>query len=134
MMWDNDLCTSSQKWIKTKTKTFICFNNKGNEVIAWCSLNVWSCIFLSRHRHCMWCHHWCSLHHICASWVSNDNVHQNSKARFGDNDIHSSLDVMREKVRNLPLNMWSIFQSNTCNNISKCVMGWCTFIPTRTPK
>jgi hypothetical protein len=26
-------------------KTPICFNSNGNDVIIWCSLNVWSCIF-----------------------------------------------------------------------------------------
>jgi len=34
------LCTSSQKWIKTKMKTPLCFNNKGNEIITWCSFNI----------------------------------------------------------------------------------------------
>jgi hypothetical protein len=42
---------------------------------------------------------------------------------FNDNDSHSSLNVAREKVGDLLLNMHSTLQNNSCNNISKCTVG-----------
>jgi len=98
MKHGNGLCTCRQKWIKTKMKTPICFNTKGNEVITWCLLSIWSCLLLSNHHCCMCCCHWCSLQNIYASWVSYDDIHQGSKVIFSDKDIHSSLGVAREKV------------------------------------
>jgi len=81
------------------------------------------------------CYHCqCSLHHICVSQVNNDNIHQSLEALFGDKDIHSLLSVVREKVRDLPLNMCFTFQSNSYNNILKCVMGYYTLIPVGTLK
>jgi hypothetical protein len=65
------------------------------------------------------------------SRVSNDNVHQSLEVVFGDKEIHSLLGVAKEKVGNLPLNMCSTLQNNSCNNIPKCVMGYCIFILTR---
>ncbi len=41
------------------------------------------------------------------SWVSNDDVHQGSETFSDDKDIHSSLGVVKEKVRDLLLNMCS---------------------------
>jgi hypothetical protein len=64
-------------------------------------------------------------HHICAGRVNNDDVHQGLKIT-GDKNIHSFLSVVREKVGNLPLNICSTLQSNSCDNISKCIMGYCT--------
>jgi hypothetical protein len=75
------------------------------------------------------CCHRCSLHHIYTSWVNNDNIHQSPEAISSDKDIHSLLGVAKEKVEDLPLNMCSTFQSNSCENISKFVAGCCTFIP-----
>jgi hypothetical protein len=66
------------------------------------------------------------LHHICASWVNNN---QGPKTIFNDKDIHSSSNVTKEKVGDLPLNMCSILQINSCNNIPKCIMGCYMFIP-----
>jgi len=43
----------------------------------------------------------CLLHHIYASWVNNDNVHQSSKAIFGDKNIHLLSGVVKEKVGDL---------------------------------
>lgn len=80
MMCDNNMCTRDYEWIKMIMKTSICVNSKGNELISWCSFNVQSCFFLSNHRRFICYCHWCSLHHIGASWVSNDNVHQSTKA------------------------------------------------------
>jgi hypothetical protein len=68
----------------------------------------------------------CSLHHIYASWDSNDDIQQSSNF-FSNDDICSLLGVAREKVGNLPLNMCSTFQNNSHDNISKCIMGYCTF-------
>jgi hypothetical protein len=62
-------------------------------------------------------------------WVNNDNVHQSLKIVFSDKDIHSSLGVVKEKVEDLPLNMCSTFQNNSCKNISKCIVGCYMFIP-----
>jgi len=62
-----------------------------------------------------------------------NNVHQHLKAIFGDKNIHSLMGVAKEKVGDLPLNMCAILQSNNCDNISKCIMGYCTFIYKRHP-
>jgi hypothetical protein len=127
MTHDSGLCTSDKKWIKTKMKTFICLNSKGNEIITWGLFNVWLCFFLNNH-HCYMCYRCqCSLHHICVSQVSNDDVHQSSKVVFDDKNIHLLSSVVREKVENLPPNMCSTFQNNNCNNILKCIMGCFTF-------
>jgi hypothetical protein len=75
-------------------------------------LNVWLCILLNNHHCCMCYHHWCSLHHNCASWISNDDIHQGLEIVSGDKDVHSSLYVARSKVRDLLSNMCSILQSN----------------------
>jgi hypothetical protein len=73
------------------------------------------------------------LHHICVSQIINDDVHQGPKAISGDKDIHSSLGVAREKVGDF-VNMCSILQSNTCDSILKCIMGYYMFIPIGAPK
>jgi hypothetical protein len=74
-------------------------------------------------------HHQRSLHHICANWVSNDDIHQGSEAIFGDKDIHSSLGVMKKKVGDILLNMCSTFQNNSWDYILKCIMAYYMFIP-----
>jgi hypothetical protein len=73
--------------------------------------------FLLEQLHqCMCCHHRrCSLHHICASHVSNDNVHQGPETISTDKDIHLSLNVVRELVGDHPLNMCSTLQNNSYN-------------------
>jgi len=110
-------------------KTPIHLNSKGNEVITWCSLSIWSCLFLNKH-HCYMCYRRpCSLHHICMSWVSNDDVHQSLNVVFDDKNIQLLSCVVREKVGNLPTNMCSILQNNSYDNISKCIMGCCTLTP-----
>jgi hypothetical protein len=110
MMCNNGWCTSGQKWTTTRMKTFIRLNSKGNEIIIWCLSNIWSCLLLNNHHCCMCCCCWCPLHHICVSWINNHDVHQGPKVVSSDKYIHSSLGVMREKVRNLLLNMYSIFK------------------------
>ncbi len=122
MTCNSVLCKSDKKWIKTKMKTPIHFNNKGNEIIAWCPLNIWLCLLLSSHHCCVCCCRWCSLHHICASWINNDNVHQHPEIIFGDKDIHSSLGVAREKVRDLPLNMCAPLSTTIITIISLNVL------------
>jgi hypothetical protein len=121
MTHNSGLCTSAQKWIKTKMETPIHFNNKWNEVITWCSLNIWLCFLLSSHHSCMFYCRQCSLHHICTNQINNDDVHQGPKVVSSDKDIYSSLGVAREKVGDLLWNMCSILQNNSCNNISKCI-------------
>jgi hypothetical protein len=121
MTCDYGLCASDKKWIKTRIKTLICLNNKGNEIIAWCSLSVRSCLPLSSHHRCMCYHCQCSLYNIYVSRINNDNVHQNTKVISSNKNIHSSSNVLREKVGDLSLNMCSVFQSNSCNNIPTCV-------------
>ncbi len=66
------------------------------------------------------------LHHICASWVNNDDVRQAPKIIYDDKDIHSLLNVTREKVGDVPLN-------NSCDNIPKCIRG-CMFTLARASK
>lgn len=134
MTFNGGLHINGKKWIKMKMKTSICFNNKGNEVIIWCSFSVWLCLFLGSHNHYMCCHCWCSLHHICASQVNNENVHQGLKIIFNDKYIQLSLSVVKEKVGDLPLNMCSILQSNSCDNILKCIVGYHTFTFIKAPK
>jgi hypothetical protein len=82
----------------------------------------------------MCCHCQCSLHHIYSSWVNNDDVHQGLKAIFCDKDIHLLLSVTKEKVGDLFLNMCSTFQNNSFDNISKCIMGYCTLTRVTTLK
>jgi hypothetical protein len=79
----------------------------------------------------MCCCHQCSLHHICASQINNDNVHQGPKVVSNDKDIHLMLGVMKEEVGDLPLNMCSTFQGNSYDSISKYIMGYYTFTPTK---
>jgi hypothetical protein len=99
-----------------------------------CSLIIWSCFLLNNHHHCMCCRHRCLLNHICANYVNNDNVHQSSKVVSGDKDVHSSLGMVKEKIKDLLLNICSILQSNSCANILKCVMGCCTLTCIRASK
>jgi hypothetical protein len=115
-------------------KTPICFNNKGNEVIAWCLLSVWSCLLLSGQHHYMWCCCQCSLQHICANWVSNDNIHQGLEAIPNDKYIHLLSGATREKVDDLLLNMCSTFQNNNYDSILKCIVGYYMFTLERAPK
>jgi hypothetical protein len=79
-------------------------------------------------------HHQSSLDHIYENWINNDNVHQNTEVVFNNKNIHSSLDVAKEQVGDLPSNMCSILQSNSYNNILKCIVGCCTFTLVGTPK
>ncbi len=76
---------------------------------------VWHRImfFFSSHCRCMCCCHQCSLHHLCANWVNNDNIHQSSKIISSVKDIHSLLGVAREKVGDLHL---------TCASFSKTIV------------
>jgi hypothetical protein len=117
------LCISDQKWIKTRMKTSIHPNSKGNEIIACYSFGIRSSLFLSSHCHYMCYHHSCSVHHIYANWVENDNVHQSTKIVYGNKNIHSSSGVVREKVGEVPLNMCFAFQHNNYNSTPKCVVG-----------
>ncbi len=134
MTRNNDLCTNNKKWIKTRMKTPIHINSEENEIITWYSFSVWLCLFLNSHHCCMYYCYQCSLHHISASQVNNDNVHQSLEVVYSDNDIQSTSNVAREKVGDLPLNMCSIFQNNSCNNISKCIMNYYMFTLARALK
>jgi hypothetical protein len=49
------------------------------------------------------------LHQIYMSRIDNDNVRQGTKTVSNDDNIHSSLCVVGENVRNLSLYMSSIF-------------------------
>jgi len=82
----------------------------------------------------MCCHRRCSLHHICINHVNNDNIHQGLKVVFTDKDIHLLLGVTREKVEDLPLNMCSILQINSYDNIPNSIVGYCMFIVVGAPK
>jgi hypothetical protein len=80
------------------------------------------------------CYYRCVLHHICASRVSNDDIHQGPKVVSSDKDIHSLSSVAREKVGARPLNMCSTFQSNSYDSILKCMVGYYMFTLTKAPK
>jgi hypothetical protein len=95
---------------------------------------VWPCLFLSNHHCCMCYHHQCSLHHVYVNRVNKHDVYQGAEVVYDDKDIHPSSSVVKEKVGDLPLNMCSILQNNSCNSILKCIMGYCMFIPTKTLK
>jgi hypothetical protein len=69
------------------------------------------------------------LYHIYVSRVNNDNVYQSTKVVFGNKNIHSSSNVLREKVGDLYLNMCFVFQSSSYNNIPTCVVNYCMFTP-----
>jgi hypothetical protein len=76
--------------------------------------------------------HVLSLSVLVAPYLCKSNqqyVHQGPEVIFDDKDIHSSLGVAKEKVGDLLLNMCSTFQINNYDNILKCIMGYCTFIP-----
>jgi MinD superfamily P-loop ATPase len=44
-----------------------------------------------------------------------------------DKDIHSLLGVAKEKVEDFLLNMCSNLKNNSCNNMLKCIVGYCMF-------
>jgi hypothetical protein len=77
----------------------------------------------------MHCHHQSTLHQICTNKISNDNVHQGLKANSSDENIYSFLCMVGKKVGNLFLYVGSIFQRNSCNGISKRIMGCNVLIP-----
>lgn len=52
----------------------------------------------------------------------------------GNKNIYSSLSVAKDKARDLLLNICSILQSNSYNDITKCVVDYCMFIPIRASK
>jgi hypothetical protein len=122
-MCNSGVWTSDKKWIKMIMKTSIHINSKEDEIIVWCSFDLGLCLFLSSHRCCMCCHHQWPLHHICASWINNDKVHQSMKAISNNKNIHSLWDVKeigekpqkKKKVKNLLLNMCFPLQSNNYN-------------------
>ncbi len=112
--------------------TIVSLYCKGNEIISWRSLCVRLCLVLNNNYCCMHYHRRNMLHQICMSRISNDNVHHGSKIVFGDDNIHLSLCVVGEEVKNLSLYVSSTFQCNSCNDIFKCIMGCSAIILTRT--
>jgi anaerobic glycerol-3-phosphate dehydrogenase len=56
--------------------------------------------------------------------VNNDDVLQGLKTIFGDMDIHSSSNVVREKVGDLLLDMCSTLQNNSYDSISNYTMNY----------
>ncbi len=134
MVHNSGMCTSGKKWIKKIMKTPIHLNSNGKEVIVWCSFTIWLCLPLNNHYSYMCYCHWCVLHHIYASQVSNDNVHQGLEIIFGGRDIHLLSSVVNEKVGDLLLNMCSTFWCNSYDNISKCIVNYYMFISIRALK
>jgi hypothetical protein len=63
------------------------------------------------------------------SRVNNDDVHQGPKTIFGDKDIHSLSSAVKENVGNLPLDMCSTLQNNSCDSVSNCIMSYYTITP-----
>ncbi len=87
--------------------------------------------FFSNNYCYMRCHHQNMLHHIYITQIDNDNIGQGSKTIFGDDNVHSSSCVAAEKVKTLFLYMNSTLQCDSCNGISKHIMGYNVFIPTQ---
>jgi hypothetical protein len=123
--------TKSQKGIKMRMETIVGLYRKGNEIISWSSLCVGSWFVLNNNCRCMRCRHRSMLHQIWTSWIGNDNVYQGLKIVSNDDNIHSSSCVARKKVKNLFLYVGSTFQCNSCNGMSKRIMGHSALIPTR---
>jgi hypothetical protein len=123
-----DMYTRSKKWIKMRMEIIIGFYGKGNEIISWCLLHVGSCFVLSNNSCYMCCCCQSTLHHICMNRINNDNVRQGSKMVFGNDNIHSFPCMVREKAGNFFLYVSSILQCNSCNGISKHIMGCNVFI------
>ncbi len=64
------------------------------------------------------------LHQIHTNQISNDNICQGLKVVFGDDNIRLSSCVVGEKVRNQFLYVSSTFRCDSCNGISKRIMGY----------
>ncbi len=123
--------TRSQKGIKTRMETIIGLYGKGNEIISQHSLCVGLCLVLSGNYRCM-CY--CSqsmLHQIWTNWIGYDNGCRDSKTIFGDDNVHLSSCVAREKMRNLALYMGFILYCDSCNSISKHIMECNALIPSK---
>jgi hypothetical protein len=72
--------------------------------------------------------------YIYANSVNNNDVHRGLEVVSNGKDIHSLLDVTKEKVGDLPLNMCSILQSNNYDNVLKYIVGYYMLTPTKAPK
>ncbi len=122
--------TRSKKGIKTRIETTIDLYGKGNEIIFRHSLCVNSCLVLNGNCCCMCYCHQSMLHQICTSQINNDNIRQGPKIMYGDDNIHLSLFMAKEKVGNLSMYMSSTFQCHSYNGISKSIMGCNVLTPT----
>jgi hypothetical protein len=69
------------------------------------------------------------LHQIYMTQIGNDNIHKGLETIYGDNNIHSSPYMAREKVGNFFLYMSSILWHNSYNNISKRILGCSALTP-----
>jgi hypothetical protein len=98
MMNYNDLNTSSKKGIKMKMKTSISLYGKGNEIVSWCTYDIWSYLLLNDNYHYMHWHGWCTLHHIWVGWINYDNVYLGPKIVSSYNNINLSPNVAKKKV------------------------------------
>jgi hypothetical protein len=72
------------------------------------------------------------LHQIYTIHIGNDNIRKGLETIYGDNNIHSSPCMAREKVGNLSLYMNSILQHDSYNSISKYILDYSAFTPTWT--
>jgi len=90
---------------------------KGNEIIFYRSSYVRLCLVLNDNYCCMCCCHRNTLHQICTSWISNDNVHQGLKTIFRDDNIHLFLCMAKEKV-GTSFCMWAAFSNMIVATVS----------------
>jgi len=124
--------------------TIVGLYGKGNEIISWRLLWVGSCLVLNNNYHCMCCHHWNTLHQIYTSRIRNENIRQDTKIFFGDDNIHSFSCVVGKRWKTffymwVPLSnvivttiFWSVswaavcsFPHRQCNKwIPKSLMVW----------
>jgi hypothetical protein len=100
-------------------ETTIGLYGKGNEMIFWRSLYVGLCLVLSDNCQCMHFCCWSTLHQIYTNQINNDIIYKGTKTISSDDNVHSSLCVAREKVKNLFLYVNFTFRCDNYNCISK---------------
>jgi hypothetical protein len=119
----NDMYTRNKRGIEMKMETTIgLWQGEWNhfQVLALCRI-----VFCVLNGNCcyMCCCRWSTLHQIYMSRIGNDNVHPSPKIISSDDNIHSFLCMVGEKVGSLFLYVNSTLQCDSCKIILKCIMG-----------
>ncbi len=121
--------TRSKKGIKTRTETTRGLHGKGNEIISRCSFSIKSCLVLN--DNVVTCANVIKACYTISIQVKSTmtTFAKVQKLFKGDDNIHLSSFMAREKMRNLSLYVSSTFQCCNYNNISKSIMGYSAFTP-----